>query len=544
MANFHPTRPPRHAITAGAYAELALLETLERGLSDAYSVFHSVDWTQAIDGRELHGEMDVVIVNQAGDVLILEVKAGDVEFTSDGIFKSYAGRRKDVLHQARRQHGALRQRLADAGLRSFVHHFLVLPDFRVATDSVQWPRERIVDAADMPQLIARINQVLGVGAAPGCRDAVIAFLGNRFRVEPDVSFLGGQLRQASARLASGLATWVPRLTVPQGVIRVCGTAGSGKTQLALRLLGDACAQGRRVAYLCFNRTLADHVVRIAPVRAQVETFHEYAVRFARQQGHALDLAQAGAFDLAVSALVEGLAKVPATLDLLVIDETQDFKPEWVQALLSRLTDTGQAVLLEDPCQQLYVDRESFDIPDAVVLTSHENYRSPRGVVRLINLLQLAEHEVEALSPYEGDIPEPIVVADDGGFAAPTIQAVRNCLERGFALADIAIVSLRGRGAEGLQWQDQLGDWRLQHFSGRFDDAGNALWTEGELRIDSVRRFKGQSAPAIVLTECDVPEMKPLDRRLLFVGLTRARMHLEWVVSERTAAAIASRISRN
>ena len=59
----------------------------------------------------------------------------------------------------------------------------------------------------------------------------------------------------------------------------------------------------------------------------------------------------------------------------------------------------------------------------------------------------------------------------------------------------------------------------------------------------MRRFKGQSAPAVVLTECDVPDLTPLDRRLLFVGLTRARLHLEWVVSERTAAAIASTISQ-
>ncbi len=543
MAQFHPTLATRHATSTGDYAEIALLEILERGLSDAYAVFHNVDWVQAVDGRELHGELDVVIVNQAGDVLILEVKSGDVESTPDGLFKTYGGQRKDVLRQVRRQHGSMRTRLADAGLRAFVHHLLVLPDCRIAGASVQWPRERIVDAGDMPQLVARIGQVLGVGAAPGCRDEVMAFLANRFSVEPDVSVLGGQLQRATARLASGLATWVPRLTVPHGVIRVCGTAGSGKTQLALRLLNDACAAGQRAAYFCFNRTLADHLVRLAPPRAQVETFHEYAVRVARQRGHVLDLAQPGAFELAARTLEQGLAGEPATLELLVIDEMQDFQPEWVQALVSRLTTSGRAVLLEDPSQQLYADRESFDIPDAVVLTSHENYRSPRGVVQLINLLQLCDQEVLAMSPYEGDVPDPIVNPDGTDFAPSTLRAVSNCLERGFALSDIALVSLRGRGADSLQARDTLGGWRLQHFTGRFDEAGNAVWTDGELRIDSVRRFKGQSAPAVVLTECDTPDMTPLERRLLFVGLTRARMHLEWVMSERMAAAIASRISR-
>ena len=37
---------------------------------------------------------------------------------------------------------------------------------------------------------------------------------------------------------------------------------------------------------------------------------------------------------------------------------------------------------------------------------------------------------------------------------------------------------------------------------------------------------------MVLTECDFEQCDDKARRLLFVGLTRARVHLEWVVSER------------
>jgi hypothetical protein len=86
LAHFHPSLPPRRAFTAGDHAELAVLRPLEDGLSDAYTLFHSVDWTDAVgadphaDAR--HGEVDIVIVNQAGDVMQLEVKAGVVDFTS------------------------------------------------------------------------------------------------------------------------------------------------------------------------------------------------------------------------------------------------------------------------------------------------------------------------------------------------------------------------------------------------------------------------------------------------------------------------------
>jgi len=50
----------------------------------------------------------------------------------------------------------------------------------------------------------------------------------------------------------------------------------------------------------------------------------------------------------------------------------------------------------------------------------------------------------------------------------------------------------------------------------------------------VRRFKGQAAAAVVLTECDLAQLDEMNRRLLFVGLTRARVHLEWVISEKLA----------
>lgn len=111
--------------------------------------------------------------------------------------------------------------------------------------------------------------------------------------------------------------------------------------------------------------------------------------------------------------------------------------------------------------------------------------------------------------------------------------VERCLKRGFGMEDIAIVSMKGRERSELQRLERLGPWTLRRFTGRYDDGGAAIWTEGQLLIDSIRRFKGQAALAVVLTECDLGDLEALNRCLLFVGLTRARMHLEWVISERT-----------
>ena len=536
MAKLCPTLPPRaSSLNAGEYAELALLHTLERGLSNAYTLFHSVDWSRGTGAQEQHGEIDIVVVNLSGDVLLIEVKAGNVEFRVEGIFKTYAGQAKNVSAQIGLQYGALRSRLQSAQLPVQVHHLLMLPNMRVQSETVQWPRERIVDSTDMDNVVSRITELLGPGlASEELQARVLAFFENRFRVVPDVTALSGQLRESVARMSAGLTIWVPRITTSAGVLRVSGTAGSGKTQLALRMLRDADAAGQKAAYLCFNRALADHIARMAPVRTTAQTFHEYALNVARRSGLVVDFTLPTAFETIATHCVAALNQLPPELDLIVLDEMQDMQPEWVQALLSRLKDSGRAVLLEDPEQQLYTDRVAFDIPDAVTITSHENFRTPRALVKLINLLHLTPTEVEALSPFVGEMPDPIVYTTPEGVQPFTVQAVERCLQRGFAIQDIAIVSMRGRERSVLQRLDQLGIWSLRHFTGKYDEGSSPIWKDGQLLIDSVRRFKGQAAPAVVLTECDIAQLTPLSRRLLFVGLTRARMHLEWVISSDTA----------
>ncbi len=535
MARLCPSLPPRPAMNAGDYAELALLHTLERGLPDAYTLFHSVDWSKGTGTHEQHGEIDIVVINQSGDVLLIEVKAGNLEFRVDGIFKTYSGQAHNVSAQIGLQYSALRSRLKDAQLTVHVNHLLVLPDVRVQSETVRWPRERIVDSSDIESIVSRTKEQIGPGSANEDLHArVVAFFENRFRVVPDVTALSGQLRDSVSRMSAGLTIWVPRISAPAGVLRVNGTAGSGKTQLALRMLRDADAAGQRAAYLCFNRALADHIARMAPVRTTAETFHEYALHVARRSGLVVDFTLPTAFETITAHCLQALTQLAPDLDLIILDEMQDMQPEWVQALLSRLKDSGRAVLLEDPEQQLYTDRVAFDIPDAVTITSHENFRTPRALVKLINLLRLTPIEVEALSPFEGNMSDPIVYASPESVQSCTVQAVERCLQRGFDIQDIAIVSMRGRERSVLQGLDQLGAWSLRHFTGKFDEGSTPIWKNGELLIDSVRRFKGQAAPAVVLTECDIAELTPLNRRLLFVGLTRARVHLEWVISANTA----------
>jgi hypothetical protein len=180
----------------------------------------------------------------------------------------------------------------------------------------------------------------------------------------------------------------------------------------------------------------------------------------------------------------------------------------------------------------------------VTLHSDTNYRSPRQIVELLATIGATDTPVEAGSPFKGADIEELVYpqGDTEAMLAQTRRAVTLCLGAGFTREDIAIASFRGREKSAILHLDQLSDVHtLKSFTGEYDLFGNPQYRDGGLLAESVYRFKGQSAPAIIFTEIDFEEMDQLVLRKLFVGMTRARLKLVLVLSERAEQQLLDRI---
>ena len=346
----------------------------------------------------------------------------------------------------------------------------------------------------------------------------------------DLSVLRDQLQRSVRTMSDGLATWVPRISSASRVVRVQATAGSGKTQLALQLLQDAVGKSHAVGYVCYNRALADHIRSIAPPRADISNFHELAVESYRRHHGEPDFSDAGVFATIATAYTSACAAAPPRFDVLIIDEGQDFEPEWIESLSGLLNVGGFLYLMDDDDQRLY-ERPGFDIPDAVTVSCRDNFRSPRSICDVINALELASSSVRSMNGFKGDIPGFHPYGANHNVLARTEAAVAGLLARGFALQDIVVLTYKGRARSELLGQAQLGPYRTSQFTGKYTREGQPVWTEGVLLVDSVYRFKGQSAPAVVLTEVDFDQLRDIDRKRLFVGMTRAQMALEVVLSE-------------
>ena len=227
------------------------------------------------------------------------------------------------------------------------------------------------------------------------------------------------------------------------------------------------------------------------------------------------------------------------VDELIIDEGQDLQPGWRAPLLARLAPHGRAWWLEDPMQNLY-DRSHVELPGWVRLRADTNYRSPRAILAQINRITRPARPIEAASPFAGSEVEYLSYADPGQVGSATLRAVTLALQGGLRLEDIALVTFSGRERSRLLRHERLGPHQLSSWTGRYDLLGAPEYRPGDLRIETVYRFKGQSAPCVILTEVDFEQFDELVGRKLFVGMTRATIRLFVVASSRAAAQIAER----
>jgi hypothetical protein len=542
MAHIHPTGWREMSVTGAAAREIETLGYLEASLADApYSIYHGVHWTNVEKGFSAYGEIDFIIVAPSGRVLLIEQKSGFLTETPEGLVKSFHGKPRKVRNQILRTIEGLVKRF---GSELSIDYLLYCPDYIVRDPHLAGidPRH-IIDATGKDRLAQVIREALPVTEPGDQFEKITRFLGDTLSLRPDPSAMIGTATNMVTRLSGGLATWARRLDFCPYRLRVIGTAGSGKTQLALAEYAAAIDAGLRPLYVCFNRPLADHIERLVPAGGRVATFHMLGDAFMRAQGITPNYASPDVWSEAETVLATAELLDSWMYDVLIVDEGQDFSIAWRDILLRMLKDGGRATWLEDPMQNLY-GRETVPLPGWVTLHSNTNYRSPREIVNMLESIGAVHPPVEAGSPFKGADIEELVYpqGDTAEMLAQTRRAVTLCLGAGFTRQDIAIASFRGREKSAILGLDKLSDAHtLKSFTGEYDLFGDPVFREGGLLAESVYRFKGQSAPAVIFTEIDFEQIDELVLRKLFVGMTRARLKLVLVLSDRAAERLLDRI---
>ena len=537
MAQIIPTDLRSLFLEGTPPGEVDTLRRLRDELPDSFTVFHGIHWSRERENWCLFGEIDFVVVNPLGHMLVIEQKNGAIEERDGALLKHYGNGSKDVAQQLHRSIDALREKFKAGRPRApglHIDYLMFFPDYRlVAAVAPGLDASRIVDAATSKDLAARIESLLtgtGTGTWAGRQD-VSQFLTQTLRLVPDVSsYLAAQDR-AFVLLTNSLADTISCLEFDPFRLRVLGAAGSGKSQLALDFCARMAAEGRAPLLICFNRPLADRIRPLLPAGAACDSYHRFIDRFLTGRGRPPDFsqeAQSADFWRRLQEQVIDL-HVPesARYGALVIDEGQDVQAEWYEILTLFLKPNAPILWLEDPAQNIY-RRPQLPLTGFVTYRDRRNFRTPRTIARFIG--RLLDQSVDACNPAAGLGVH--VEAYDNPREQPPIVAHRIAalIREGFRHEDIVVISCVGMAKSVFHGLDQVGSFRLRRFTGSYNPGGEQVYTDGRILWDTLYRFKGQQAPAVILADVEPPTDAGQGHRLLYCGMTRATAKLELIMN--------------
>lgn len=530
---------------------------LADAMPDDYVIWAGVEWvSREQNGVPVYGEIDLLVVGPSGNVVLIEQKNGALFVDEAGhLKKAYGTKEKSVGRQLRHSFTAFLKQWETAYGRHepkpYVTTLMYLPDHRVENiASLQLERMQLVDATRAKQLPQILQDLLDHhGPDPHKAARVMQFLEGQLALAVDIGAALENQDKVYRTHANRLAQFVQALSFSPWRLHVQGAAGSGKTQLAATLYRRALADGRRVLYACFNRPLADRLAAILPpappgvpaaVVATVDRLTELHAGATAAPAESYRQMDQRFRELRAQAL-QAAPRPDWQFDLVIVDEGQDFSAQQAAFVEHLLAPGGALLWMADVRQQLYPRDDAAAPATTLRLDLRENYRCGRAIVDYTNeLLRLQPPDIAA-GATQGEVPELVVLADGEDVVAAVERQVRRLLREGYAATDIAVVSGMGLERSRLVRQDLIAGCPVRRFDGYAAD-GSQRYTAGTLRVDTVYRFKGLQAAAVVFAEIDFDDITPPVLNRLYTGMTRARSALALVISARVRDLLLARLA--
>ena len=538
MAKIYPSDLPGPDTPDIKSAELDTLRKLQVELPKDYFVFHSVHWSRAYEKSTAYGEIDFIVMNDTGKVLVIEQKNGMLEETPDGLVKSYGLTKKNVEGQIQRNIGNIRDKFNKQhprGEKLHIDYLIYCPDYKVINiNAAGIDRERVVDGNGKAGLCDGIKRLLDVeaDASPELIDELRGFFLSSLRIVPDVASYKSSQEKVYRQLLSGLSDVIDNLEFEPFRLRVTGTAGSGKTQVTLAFCDRMLAQGKKPLLLCFNRPLADKFREIARDGVTVSTYYGFCSDMAEVAGIPLNLKRASEdgfwSDVQEKLVAMDLTGVPK-YDCLIVDEGQDFQVEWHEIIQLFLTEDAVQLWLEDPLQNLR-DTDAVPLPGFVTYNETSNFRTPTSIAAFIRKSLGQDFRQRNTLPGLG--VQLFEYSKKGQLEGKLAHRINEQVKAGFKLDDISIISCRGMESTGLRDTDRLGSHSIRRFTGEYDENKNQIYRDGDILFDTIFRYKGQQAPVIILTDLDESlALNERSHKILYCAMTRATVRLELMVEE-------------
>jgi len=505
--------------------EKRLFEIFEKTLaSEGWIVLHSLGIANHV--TQLEGEADFVVVIPQVAILVIEVKSHlSVKITDEGYWKlgNDEPKRRSPFRQARGQVHSIRQFLrkvmpiAASSVPIFsTVWFTEIPAKKQIPKNIEWNDWELLDASDLTDPKSTILNVINLASnhfnekrnlqALSLSNDFYTELVNVLRPKFDVSLTSFELSKIRKTLVSQITNeqfkYLNGLKSNRaGLIE--GTAGTGKTFLAIETAARAISDDKSILFLCRSDYLSIYLRNMLeiPVGCFVGTLEDFSNSIGNSSKY----------------------------DVLIIDEAQDLiTSESLKTISAHLVNGIESAYI-----RIFADYEGqkiYDVPDGrtalksycpdlFTFTLTENCRNLPGIGTAALFLSGRSHlAVSYRRSDDNYTPELFEYSNFEESVMHLIKSYNGLLSIGFMPEEIVILCEEDQESI-LRLEKALtaSNVRAKHFDPSLESQGHTSWA-------TIKDFKGFDASCTIVFGLESEISNEIDP-FIYVSLSRARDRL-------------------
>lgn len=457
-------------------AEEKVFNALSKLPDSDFTTFYSQQFTSINSSEKTEYEVDFILVDHRNNVLnsitVIEVKGGNITYDGKNKIWYQNSRKMDKApnDQASSSMNSLVKRFKFLSYDVPFHWVLWFPDVQIKEN--EWlptniSKDRLLDSNSSVYVKESIEHLCNTLIEKSTRSGASMGSFNKFR---DLLLRSvGFFKPLHKEFEENEHTF-KKLTENQSKIfkyidknqNICvqGPAGSGKTFIAYNKAIEYAEQGLKVIYVCFNKTLATdlrHRFRnnqnISGAGFQIEftNFHFWALRIAEQNPtYKKEKGDEEFFNTYIPNKAKEVIS-ESIYDVLIIDEGQDFRENWIELLNKFLKKEGRLLFFMDENQDIF---DKFNgVPHHRNLTKCELNENCRNTNQIISKLKDTLPNV-AMIPMEGT-PEgqPVTyfeIKDNEEQIVKLNEEIKNLITKGIHPNQIIILTNNSESGSSLK----------------------------------------------------------------------------------------------
>lgn len=561
MAKLIPGQPGE-STTSGAEHKLFRM-FLNMKDTEGWTILHSL--AIAKHKTQSQGEADFVVIIPSAGVFILEVKGGGISQQNGEWYSTdrhgEVHRIKNPITEANNAMHSIRDHVSSAASRSLSRLLfgfgVVFPDTGIhgRMRTIEIADEQIADSDDcsspesLRASLLRLatfwkrrwdsNSAVVTPSASQCAE-IVELLRPCFEGQASLRSLIRNAENRLIELTENQLDTFDTISENERCI-VKGSAGTGKTVLALQFTRQEERENRRTGFFCYNRQLAAYLKENAPQEEQIQcdSFTDYMEDVLKRAGRKPQISGGAARDEYYRETLPKLFE-EAFLELelpqfntLVLDEAQDlFTEQYLEAmdliLEGGLRDGRWCFFMDAERQNLFQsgknEKDALQLLDRyhasyTKCTLKDNCRNSVAIIEKIDAifgLNTRYKQKEERGP-EVMIHSYRKVTDEKDTLETILRVLGRDGIKGESIVILSPVRFQ-KSAAALVTETPISDTA---------GAGDAVL------FSTIHGFKGMESTVVILTDIDSLESEER-MNLLYVGMTRAK-HLLYILAQEKAA---------